>query len=827
MCLVLAASMVFTMAGCGKGSGGSDDVSGSAGQNTDASEDGQGQTNGGDNGPTAMGRYVEEEIDLSEQSIYPMDLCVREDGSLVILDQETGTLVSGDQGVTWESETPDWYRTLREQGRYINSMCMAPDGTVAVISADAGENQAAEDEAETQDEDGDAEDGVETPGEDIDAEDEAETQDEDGDAEDEAKTPDSFDWNYDLRLFLPDGTEVVVTAKLPEEEIHFEQAAFDTDNRIFASTYRGIYEIQRDGSAEKILSLDYNPQWFWVRDNLLIIDSDWSEADAPAVYDLEAEAFIPDEVLAEFVHSSYEDRHYNGHDYGTMFLLPGEDDSVYVAGKRGIHRHVIGGNMMEQIVDGNLSRLINPNYCITDMVQLETGTFLVLFANSKIVRFTYDPDIPSVPEKILTLYSLKENDSIRQAISYYQSKHSDVFLSYQVGMGDDSSVTREDAIKKLNTQIMAGEGPDLLVMDDLPLDSYIEKGLLLDMSDYLSAYSAKEALFDNVIDALARDGKAYVAPAVINLPKVASASDGMENMTDLSDLGRIVEELREESPAKDILGICGERGVLKRFAGVSAPKWIAADGSIDRDVIGEYLVQCKRIFEAQMDGLDDKVIDYYEQRNEWVKELEGLRMDEMNWSANMDIMNYVGKEQRMIAAWIDSQYAYIQLGCLNRTKGVEETKVVPMQGQCGNVFMPCTMLGISAASEQTELAYGFMDVFLSAEVQSVYEGLPLNQAAFDKMFTPKEEFLGENGEYGGVCTMDEEGNMIDFTIYWATDEQIASLREEMATVNTAYVPDSMLEDAVFRQGIDYMNGTQSLEQALNGIEQATAIYMAE
>ena len=113
MCLVLAASMVFTMAGCGKGSGGSDDVSGSVGQNTDAPEDGQGKVNGGDNGPTAMGRYVEEEIDLSEQSIYPMDLCVREDGSLVILNQETGTLVSGDQGVTWESETPDWYKTLR------------------------------------------------------------------------------------------------------------------------------------------------------------------------------------------------------------------------------------------------------------------------------------------------------------------------------------------------------------------------------------------------------------------------------------------------------------------------------------------------------------------------------------------------------------------------------------------------------------------------------------------------------------------------------------------------------------------------------------------
>lgn len=778
MSFLLAASMVFTMAGCGREPGGADDGTGSGGQNTDVSEEGQGKANGGENGPTAMGRYVEEEIDLSEQLIYPMDLCVREDGSMVITDAKAGALVSMDSGVTWESETPDWYRTLQEQERYINSICMAPDGTVAVISADTS--------------------GGETEG-----------------------------FVYDLRLYLPDGTEVPVTVKLTEEEMNFQQAAFNTDNGIYASTYRGIYEIQRDGSAEKILSLDYNPQWFWVRDNLLIIDSDWSEADAPAVYDLEAEAFIPDEVLTEFVDSNYDDRFYNGHDYGSMFLLPGEEATIYVAGKKGIHRHVVGGNMMEQIVDGNLSQLINPNYCITDMIQLDSGTFLALFANKKIIRFTYDPDIPSVPEKILTLYSLKENDTVRQAISYYQSKHSDVFLSYQVGMGGDSSATREDAIKKLNTQIMAGEGPDLLVMDDLPMDSYIEKGLLLDMSDYLSAYSAKEALFDNVIDALSHDGKAYVAPAVINLPKIAAAADGMGNVTDLSDLGGIVEALREENPGRSILGACGERGILKQFAGASAPKWIAADGSIDKDVIGEYLEQCKRIFEAQMDGLDDKVIDYYEQRNEWVKELDGLRMDEMNWSVSMDIMNYVGKEQRMIAAWVDSQYAYLQLRCLDKTKGVEETKIIPMQGQCSNVFMPCTMLGISAASEQTELAYGFMDVFLSAEAQSVYTGLPLNQAAFDRQFTPKEEFLGENGEYGSVCTMDEDGNMIDFTIYWATDEQIASLWEEMATVNTAYVPDSMLEDAVFRQGIDYMKGTQSLEQALTGIEQAVAIYMAE
>lgn len=779
---MLAGSMVFVMTGCGGGSGRSDSGVGGAGQNAGTSDGGQENENSGGNGQVAMGRYVEEETDLSGQSTYPMDLCVREDGGLVILDKNAGTLVSKDQGVTWESEMPEWYMAMREKGTYINSMCMAPDGTVAAITVDMGNSAP---------------------------------------AEESSMLDDPFNWSYYLTLILPDGTEIPVTAKLTEEEMHFEQVAISTDNRIFASTYRGIYEISRDGSAEKILTLDYNPQWIWVRDNLLVIDNDWDEADMPAVYDLEAKVFIPDEVLKEFVDSNYDDRRFNGTDYATMFLLPGEDSTVYVVGKRGIHRHVVGGNMMEQIVDGNLSQLINPNYCITDMVQLESGVFMALFSNSKVLKFTYDPNIPSVPEKILTLYSLKEQDSIRQAISYYQAEHADVFVSYQVGMGGDSSVTREDAIKKLNTEIMAGEGPDLLVMDGLPLDSYIGKGLLADMTDYLAEYSAKEPLFDNIIDALARDGKAYVVPATVSVPKIAAASDGMENVTDMSDIAKVVEKLREEYPTKNILGVSGERGVLKRFAAVSAPKWVAADGSIDKDVIGEYLEQCKRIFDAQMDGLDEKVISYYEQRNEWTK------MDETDWSVNMDIMLYVGSEQHMIAGWVDAAYNYMQITSLDRVKGLEGAKVVPMKGQCGNVFEPYTMLGISAASKQADLAYGFMDVFLSVEAQSVYGGLPLNQAAFDKQFTAKEEYLGENGEYGGVCTMDEEGNMIDYTIYWPTDELIAALREELATVNTAYVPDQMLEEAVFTEGIGYMNGTQSLEQTLDRIEKAVAIYMAE
>ena len=773
--LLLAASMVFTMAGCG---GGDSDGQGTAADGTGGGAGTGDNEAGGDNtggdSSIAMGRYVEEEIDLSEQASGMTDLCVREDGSFVIMDRDVGILVSEDQGATWNVETPDWLAEY--QDHWISNLCMAPDGTAALIYYESDSN--------------------------------------------------AMDPEVGLVLILPDDTQVPVEAELTEDEMYFRQVIMGEDSRIFATTFGGIYEVQRDGSAEKILSLDFYPSWIWVKDNLLFVDSDWGVEDAPVIYDMEAGEYIEDEVLAEFVADSYQDRSFNGTDYGDMYLLPGEDGTVYLAGKKGIHRHVIGGNMMEQILDGNLSLLSNPHYKITDMIQLEGDAFLGLMTGGKLIRFTYDPNVPAVPENLITIYSLQENDSIRQAISFYQTKHPDVFVSYNIGMGDGDSVTREDAVKKLNTEIMAGEGPDLLVLDELPFDSYVDKGMLLDLTDHLAEYSTKEPLFDNVVDALKRDGKAYTVPATLAVPQIVADAEGMENVANLSDLGEIIEKLREENPGNDIIGICGERGVLKRFVETSEPKWISADGAIDREIIAEYLEQCKRIFDAQMDGIDEERREYYDRRNENSVNYYGMKLDEREWQAYLDTMQYVAKEVRMLSGWTMSQYTYLEMVSVDDNKGNEDAKLVPMQGQCSHVFMPVTMLAVSAASGQTDTALDFMDTFLSAEVQSVYDGLPLNQNAFDVQFTPKKEILQDDA-YSSVCTTDIDGNMIEFNSYWPSDEEIAAFKKELASVNTAYIPDAMLENAVFTQGISYMRGEQSMDQTLDAIEKAVAIYMAE
>ena len=776
---LLVLSMIAAFTGCG-----GDPTSSGSGTDADSGMDGVNMDSvSGDvdaveaDGAIAMGRYVETELDLTEflaNSDGNRGLRRRLDGSLVILSTISGLVVSRDEGATWQVEAPDWFRAMKQEEKYIIDMDMAADGTMAVLYNSGWAEE----------------------------------------------------YDPTLMLVLPDGTQVPVEAELTEEESSFSTLAVSGEGRIIVGTAsETLYEIHTDGSAEKYLTVEERPQWMKIQDGLLFMDSE--VGDMPVIYDMEAEAWVEDDVLQEFAAANYGDRYYNGYTFQNMYLLPGEEQTVYTIGGKGIHRHVIGGNMMEQIVDGNLSMLSDPNHTINSAIRLEGDEFLVLFANCKLMRFTYDPDAPAVPENMLKVYSLRESDDMRMAIAGFQSQNPDSFISYEVGMPEGAAVTREDALKKLNTQIMAGTGPDLLIMDDLPIRSYVEKGLLADLTEYLAQYSVENALYDTIINTMKIDGKAYMAPAAVSLPMMVGEEQYVSNVTSLSDLADRIEARRKADPGQDIIGMISERGVLKRFAPVSAPTWIDGDGRIDRQALGEFLEQCKRIHGVQMEGLAADAIAKYGERDANLLEYYGMDADLLEWRVTHDFFEVLTGEMAMASGWVESAADWREVVSINRADGFQQYAAAEMKGQCSGVFRPNTLLAVSAASGQIDAAKDFMNTFLSAEVQSEYDGLPLNRNAFDTQFTPKEDIMGAEGEYTSLYTTDADGNGIGYTMYWPSDETIAAFKQELSELTTAYVPDQMLEGAVFKQGAGYMQGEQTIEQALDEIERAVAIYMAE
>lgn len=139
--------------------------------------------------------------------------------------------------------------------------------------------------------------------------------------------------------------------------------------------------------------------------------------------------------------------------------------------------------MVEQVIDGNLNRISSPDISLVSMVRDKDGNFYLAVQDSsadmgrtgKILKYAYSPDTPATPDTELTVYSLTDNTYIRQVAALFQKKYPDIYLNLEIGITDEEAVTSTDALKNLNTEIMAGNGPDVLVMDGIPSDTYVEK----------------------------------------------------------------------------------------------------------------------------------------------------------------------------------------------------------------------------------------------------------------------------------------------------------------------------------------------------------------
>ena len=76
----------------------------------------------------------------------------------------------------------------------------------------------------------------------------------------------------------------------------------------------------------------------------------------------------------------------------------------------------------------------------------------------------------------LSIYSLVYHQTLEQWVNEYQINNADVNVEYSYAFDNIQEVDiakKTDEINRLNTQIVSGNGPDIIITDDLPLNSYI------------------------------------------------------------------------------------------------------------------------------------------------------------------------------------------------------------------------------------------------------------------------------------------------------------------------------------------------------------------
>lgn len=797
---------------------------------------------------TGMGRYVEAESDLPEDLGGAVGVGKLDDGTFRVGGMNGQVYDSKDNGVTWEPSTLSIPKIM-ESRIYVNAMAFSPSGETALSyviegslteKADAvniGEEQVS-DETVSEEKSSDEKTTEETTSEETTSKETAseetaseettskETASEETASEEtetDEKTEESnlstetTDFIPKYMLINADGTktEITIDAKLLGDHNFVNDFYFGKDGRLFCCDLRGkVMEINKEtGETSEMIDNGGFIDCASVTDQYIFLLSNGKER----IFDLSTKEEIPeDKILNQFFGKSenltYEN---NAGERPALIMQAESEDAVYVATKSGFYHHVVGGNVMEMMIDGSLSTFGMPSTGLIDMFPLGENEFLVFFTNDKCVHYTYDKSIKSVPDTQLKVFGLKDNSTVRQAITDYQKQNPDIYIKYEIGMSEGSGITREDALKNLNTEIMAGAGPDLLLLDGISVDTYQQKGMLVDLTPYLTEMDAENVLFTNITNAYEKDGAVYAIPARFSYPVIAGRKDQISTVKDINSLTKLVKEIRSENATGGIFGWNSERNILQSLFTGCAPGIVDEKGTVDEAKLTEFITDAKDIWIAEEHKVDEEEARYY----------EGLDYsDAMMLQVGNHVIDIPRELNHLAYGYsngIDFDYSLIH----------SVFKTMPDYGSalgnlgCGNVYYPSSVVGISAASKQQEQAGKFLETLLGEDVQQVTfsDGYPVNKKAMEKIFSKEKE-----GEECGMMGMsDQDGSEFTVTIFWPNKEQKDAFYDMVNQLDTANTVDDFTKETIIDNAIDALNGNKEVSEVVKEIMDKIKLRSAE
>jgi hypothetical protein len=225
---------------------------------------------------------------------------------------------------------------------------------------------------------------------------------------------------------------------------------------------------------------------------------------------------------------------------------------IYLLNRNGVHTLADGGSIWETIIDGTLNSMSRQDQNFFDFTRTGDKFYLISMGSStrELLEYSYDENITSVPTNELSVYSLYNNATIRQAMVSFQQSHPDVKVNYRVAIGNEETgaLDTTDYIKTLNTELLAGKGADIIILDGLDTKTYIEKGVLADISDIINPMEENNELLSNIADAYKQEsGKIYSIPSKVSIPIAAGNKEAIENYGDLTKMTEYIKNNADAS----------------------------------------------------------------------------------------------------------------------------------------------------------------------------------------------------------------------------------------------------------------------------------------
>lgn len=594
--------------------------------------------------------------------------------------------------------------------------------------------------------------------------------------------------------------------------VYLDSFEFSSDGRLFACDPEGmVYEIDVASQTAKLLfsgesafgAFDVVDKYIIVVDTSGILFYNYEDGkmeDTPEAI----QNFIKEQDLSIYV---YEFKY---------FFCDGEDGAFYFACKNGLFRYVMNGNQVEQLFDGTFGHFSNPSYNVSSVIRENEDAFIVAFREGLIMRYRYDASAVNEFTSTLKIYTLTENDTLLQVISEYKMQNPNVRVDYEIGLS--SGMTYEDALKNLTTEILSGNAPDVMMLDGVDIDNYIDKHMLLDLSDYDSIIDPNDALLDNVAK-IYKNGGLYTMPCKFSVPVVVGMKDDLEKIDSLTDLADTVEAMRTQDPDSFISLLLTEEMLLDSAIAMMGDE-LFSEGGVNESKLKEMLEACSRIYSCERTAaLYPEFVDYFDSV---YKEMNGP--DKWSYSAASHSGYVAAGDAKITFGKVDNYDLEL---CLITSLDTFNPDVAYRYGMTNDssVFIPSCNLGICASSENTEDAIQFLATAFSENVQDItlYDGFPVNLNSIQKLYDKKDsdEHMGI-----GSFSFDPDKHM-SIRISWMDIFEINKFQKALDQLDTPILFDTMTYNTLIETGSKCLDGTITADEAVDEITAQLNLRMKE
>ncbi len=454
--------------------------------------------------------------------------------------------------------------------------------------------------------------------------------------------------------------------------------------------------------------------------------------------------------------------------------------------------------------------------CVTHDYKYTGGGGYSWGGNDLIINILTEVDPSTLPDKkLIKLYALWLDVGIKRQIVEFNKNNPEYEIEL-TSYNDYAVNSYQDAVTKLNNDMIAGNLPDIIVLDtNLPIDSYISKGLLANLYDFMDNDETihREDFIESVFKAYETDGKLYELVSDFNVMTIAGKTSQVGETS-----GWTVDEFISYVDANPDKSVFGRE-------------------MTSSDFFNSMLVACYETFINKETGEcsfnSDEFIKLLEFSKRFPKEIDydALNTDDTYWMEQRT--QYRDGKTLLAQAYL---YNFSRFREMEQGEFGEPITFIGFPGGEGNgaVFSASTEIAITSKAANPEGAWTFVKYFLSEEYQDTMAtrdsgSFPVRKSSLQKQAEAAKERPYWEDEDGKKEYYDNSYWIGDSEIKIGvnTDEDNQKVMDLINSTTSVYRYDQDISKIADEEAAAFFEGQKSAQEVAEIIQNRVSNYIAE